>query len=421
MTEAPEAALARTVRGESGRILAGLIRRLGGDFALAEEVLQEACATALTTWQRDGVPERPGAWLTRTALRKALDVVRRAGAKREADLERIAEDADGADARLERLEAIMESAVEDDLLRLVFTCCHPALALEARVALTLRTLGGLTTAQIARAFLVPEATLAQRLVRAQHKIRDAGIPYRVPLRAELPERLEGVLSVLYLVFNEGYSASAGEALVREELCGEAVRLARLVTELLPREPEAHGLLALLQLQHARRAARVGRDGTFVPLEVQDRTLWDTHGIADGLRALERAQRSGGYGPYVLQAVIAAEHATAATAQATDWVAIVGHYDELLARQPTPIVALNRAAAVAMAEGPERGLEEVEAVTRAAAGTLDDYRWLHVLRGELLARAGRPEAARASVERALGLTSTAPERRHLERRLRELDR
>lgn len=424
MNDTAAAILARTVRAESGRILSGLIGRLGGDFARAEEALQDACAAALSAWERDGVPERPGAWLTRTAHHKASDAARQRRRHEDAlhtlqRLDALDEDAHGAARRLARQEDVMESAVEDDLLRLVFTCCHPALALDARVALTLRTVSGMTTGEIARAFLLPEATLAQRLVRAQQRIRGAGIPFRVPAERELPERLDGVLSVVYLIFNEGYHASAGALLVRDELCEEGARLARLMADLMPEHGECHGLLALMELQHARRLARVATDGRLVPLEEQDRSLWDTVGIARGLRALARARAAGDVGPFTLQAVIAAEHAIAERPEDTDWTAIVAHYDALLVLLPGPVVALNRAAAVAMASGAAHGLRELDRVEADARGALDDYRWLHLLRGELALRIGDRGQARAAFARALALAVSDPERRHIEDRLRGL--
>jgi RNA polymerase sigma-70 factor (ECF subfamily) len=314
----------------------------------------------------------------------------------------------------------MESSVHDDLLRLLFTCCHPALAEEARIALTLRTLGGLTTEEIARAFLISEPTLAQRLVRAQCKIRDAGIPYRVPHAHELGERLQAVQAVLYLIFNEGYSATRGEELVRGALCSEAIRLARLVLELLPRESESAALLALFLLQDARREARLGEAGEIVPLEDQDRSRWKRESIEEGLGLLEFGGRRGPPGPYALQAAIAAEHARARGAEQTDWRRIVALYDQLVVRLPSPVIALNRAAALAMAEGPGRGLIELEFIVSEAGLGLENYLWLHTLRAELLLRLDRKQEARTAFLRALELAGTTPERRHIEQRMTEVD-
>jgi RNA polymerase sigma-70 factor (ECF subfamily) len=412
------------VREESARILAGLIGRLGGDFELAEEAFQEACAAALEHWPRAGRPERPGAWLSTTALRKAIDLVRGERSRRATDLapelEELAAEGEMSATHLERLEEAMESSVHDDLLRLLFTCCHPALAEEARIALTLRTLGGLTTEEIARAFLISEPTLAQRLVRAQCKIRDAGIPYRVPRAHELGERLQAVQAVLYLIFNEGYSATRGEELVRGALCSEAIRLARLVLELLPRESESAALLALFLLQDARREARLGEAGEIVPLEDQDRSRWKRESIEEGLGLLEFGGRRGPPGPYALQAAIAAEHARARGAEQTDWRRIVALYDQLVVRLPSPVIALNRAAALAMAEGPGRGLIELEFIESEAGHGLENYLWLHTLRAELLLRLDRKQEARTAFLRALELAGTTPERRHIEQRMTEVD-
>ncbi|HSO30145.1 MAG TPA: RNA polymerase sigma factor [Candidatus Sulfomarinibacteraceae bacterium] len=407
----------RLFRAESGRVLATLIRSFG-DFDLAEEAVQDAFATAAERWPRDGVPPNPGAWITTTARNRAIDRLRRT--RRLADkTERL-----GRERRIEEElaaerpeEEVGDMPIDDDRLRLIFTCCHPALSMEGRVALTLRTLGGLQTPEIARAFLVPESTLAQRLVRAKRKIRAAGIPYRVPPDHLLPERLDGVLQVLYLVFNEGYGASSGEALVRRELCTEAIRLARVLAALMPDEPEALGLLALMLLHDARRDARVGEDGDLVLLDDQDRSRWDRKRIEEGVALLERALRMSAPGPYQLQAAIAALHDRAATPDETDWPQIAALYGELEWRSPSPVVALNHAVAIAMIHGPAAGLARVDDL--AASGALDDYPYLHAARADLLRRLGRFDDARAAYERALRLTANAAERRFLRRRLADV--
>ncbi|MFG2944144.1 RNA polymerase sigma factor [Streptomyces adustus] len=406
-------AVAAAFHEEWGQVVAGLIR-LTGDWDLAEECAQDAFAQALDRWRRDGVPRRPGAWLTTTARNRALDVLRReaVGARKLKELAVLARTDDPYGPE----DPDEGGGVTDDRLRLVFTCCHPALPIEARVALTLRTLAGLTTAEIARAFLVPEATMAQRLVRAKRKIRNAGIPYRVPPAHLLPERTTGVLGVLYLLFNEGYAATDGTDLVRTDLCAEAIRLARLLARLMPDEPEALGLLALLLLHHARRATRVDAAGDPVGLEDQDRTRWDRTAVDEGTRLLETALRRGRPGPYQVQAAIAACHTTAATAAETDWADIAGLYGELLRRAPTPVVRLNRAFAVGMADGPDRGLALVAELERE--GELTDYHLLPATRADLLRRAGRSKEAAEAYEQALELVRNAAERRFLERRLAE---
>ena len=398
-------------RDERRRALATLVRLLG-DLDLAEEALQEAFLAALSAWPRDGVPGNPCAWLVSTARHKALDRLRRDrifAAKREAL-------ARGAPAAVPAPE-LDESPFPDDTLRLVFTCCHPALALEAQVALTLKTLCGLSVEEIARAFLVQPATLAQRLVRAKHKIKAAGIPYEVPGEAVLGERTEGVLRVVYLVFNEGYAATSGDALVRRELCAEAIRLGRLLASLMPREAEARGLLALMLLQDSRRAARMDAAGELVTLEEQDRALWDREQIAEGVALAESALRQGGAGFYAVQAAIAALHAQAATAGATDWPQIAVLYSLLLRLHASPVVALNRAAAVAMAAGPARGLELISELE--ASGELAGYHLLHAAKADLLRRLGRHEEAAAAYDQALRLVGQGAERRYLERRRREV--
>ncbi len=389
--------------------------RTTGDWDIAEECAQDAFALALERWKRDGVPRSPGAWLTTTARNRAVDRLRRAtvGA---AKLQEVAvlsrspreNDDDGDD-----------SGVEDDRLRLIFTCCHPALSLDARVALTLRTLAGLTTAEIARAFLVPEATMAQRLVRAKQKIRNAGIPYRVPPAHLLTERTGAVLGVLYLLFNEGYAATAGSELVRRGLCTEAIRLARTLANLMPDEPEAIGLLALMLLHDARRETRVDGAGDLVPLDEQDRARWDAAAITEGVGLIEAALRRGEPGPYQVQAAIAACHATAADATATDWVEIAGLYRELARMVPSPVVELNRAVAVAMADGPDAGLRLVDALE--ASGALAGYHLLPATRADLMRRLGRNAEAASSYRDALELATADAERRYLARRLAEVDR
>ena len=395
-------------RAESRRVFATLIRLLG-DFDLAEEALQDAFAAALKQWPRDGIPANPRAWLVSTGRFKAIDGIRRR-ARFNASLATLAEQVETAsEVELE----LDDEAIPDDRLRLIFTCCHPALSAEARLALTLREICGLTTEEIAHAFLTAPSTLAQRIVRAKAKIRDAGIPYQVPSPADLPERLETVRQVIYLVFNEGYSASAGEALTRPDLSGEAIRLARLLDELLP-DAETAGLLALMLLHESRRDARTTADGDLVLLEDQDRGRWNRVQIDEGLTLVARALAADQVGPYAIQAAIAAVHAQAATAAATDWARIVSLYELLLRADPSPVVELNCAVAVAMRDGPEAGLTRIDAIL--TDGELADYAPAHSARAELLRRLGRTVEARVSYQRALELTLQEPARRFLQRRL-----
>ena len=401
MTDDVERVLADTFAQDWGRLVATLIR-LTGDWDLAEECTQDAFAAALRTWRRDGIPDVPRAWLTTTARNRAIDRIRRerVGAEKVRSLVVPTDEPD--------LDAI-DSGIADDRLRLLFTCCHPALSLSSRVELALRTLCGLTTAEIARLFGVPEPTMAKRLVRTKHKIAVAGIPYQVPSADRLPERTPAVLAVLYLMFTEGYAATAGPHLVRVDLCHEAIDLARVLTGLVPDDPEAAGLLALMLLQHARASARTGVDGVLVPLEEQDRAAWDHAAIDAGLAELRRAVRRERVGPYQLQALIAACHATAPTAAATDWVRIVGLYDELVAVLPSATVQVNRAVAVGMARGPQAGLD-------ALAGT-PDHPLSPAVRADLLRRLGRATEAAEAYREALTRTANQAERAYLEGRLR----
>jgi len=395
-------------QAESRRIFATLVRLLG-NFDLAEDALHDAFRAAMEQWPRDGMPANPRAWLISTGRFKAIDAIRRRGrfeAPLDEDLERpLRTPADPTEQDRED--------IQDDRLRLIFTCCHPALAPDARVALTLREVCGLATEEIAHAFLASPATLAQRIVRAKSKIRDEHIPYQVPAAPELPERLEAVLQVIYLVFNEGYSASAGQLLTRPDLSGEAIRLGRLVMELLP-EPEALGLMALMLLHESRRAARTSQQGDLVLLEDQDRSLWNREQIAEGTALAQRALAAPGFGPYSLQAAIAAVHAAAPAVADTDWSQIVRLYDLLLQRIPSPVIEINRAVAVAMRDGPAAGLALVDAIL--GRGDLAEYHLAHAARAELCRRLGRTAEARASYRRALALAQQEPERRYLERRL-----
>jgi RNA polymerase sigma-70 factor (ECF subfamily) len=398
-------------RLESRRVLATLIRLLG-DFDLAEEALSDAFASAVEQWPRDGVPANPRAWLVSAGRFKAIDTLRRR-ARQDASL---AELADRLDSDLRKSAGPEKVEVEDDRLRLIFTCCHPALPAEAQIALTLREVCGLTTEEIAHAFLTAPPTVAQRIVRAKAKIRTAKIPYQVPSREDLPERLESVLHVVYLVFNEGYSASSGDSLTRPDVSGEAIRLGRLLVELLP-EPDVRGLLALMLLQESRRLARTRPSGELVLLENQDRTLWNREQIAEGLALVSEALASQRFGAYTIQAAIAATHAQAIEPAATDWDRIVGLYDLLLQIEPSPIVELNRAVAVAMRDGPGAGLELIDAIL--ARGVLGDYHLAHAARADLCRRLGRTDDARSAYGRAIDLARQDPERRFLEGRLREL--
>jgi RNA polymerase sigma-70 factor (ECF subfamily) len=406
-------------RVDSGRILATLIRLLG-DFDLAEEAMHEAFAAALSLWPRSGVPGNPRPWLISTARFKAIDTLRRR-ARFDASQDELVRylEAQWSSAERSNEEGSLEDdRLEDDRLRLIFTCCHPSLAPEAHVALTLREVCGLTTEEIAKAFLITPRTLAQRIVRAKAKIRETPIPYEVPTPQELPERLGAVLQVIYLVFNEGYSAAAGAEVTRAELTGEAIRLGRLLTALRP-EPEVIGLLSLMLLQESRHAARTSPTGELILLENQDRSLWNREQIAEGVALLEKALKSRRFGSYTLQAAIAAVHAEAESVAATDWRQIVALYDRLVRIQPSPVVQLNRAVAIAMRDGPEAGLAHIDAVLEH--GELANYYLAHSARADMYRRLGRTAEARASYEKALALTQQEPERQFLQERIRQLNR
>ena len=410
----PAAAVERAFREERAAVLATLIRHVG-DFQLAEDAVQDAFASAVATWPRDGVPGNPGAWLTTAARRRAIDRLRRTRsladrADRLAELARL-------DAQEHRPDSLDEgSAVDDDRLRLIFTCCHPALNQEGQVALTLRTLGGLSTPEIAKAFLLPEPTLAQRLVRAKRKIQEAHIPYEVPPPERLPERLASVQTVVYLIFNEGYVATAGDQLVRTDLCAEAIRLGRVLRDLMPHESENVALLALMLLHDSRRAARI-HNGELITLEEQDRTLWDQTKISEGLALIEQAVRRGPPGPYQIQAAIAALHGEAKTASETDWQQIAALYEKLLELNATPVIALNHAVAIAMSSGLAEGLKHIEQI--GASGQLDRYYLYHAARADILRRIGRKKESASAYSKSLELATNKVEQQYLRRRLAEV--
>lgn len=400
-------------RRESGRIIATLIR-IAGSFDVAEEAMQDAFTSALTAWQEKGIPDNPGAWITAVAHRRLIDHGRRERTRREKQEPLLYETPTVQQPEAEMLFETAASEYPDDRLRLIFTCCHPALNPEAQVALTLRTLGGLNTPEIARAFLLPEPTLAQRLVRAKRKIQDANIPYEVPPREQIAERLAPVQSVIYLIFNEGYAATSGDSLIRRELCGEAIRLGRTLAELLPNQPENLGLLALMLLHDSRRDARVDGDGKIVVLEDQDRSLWDREKIGEGSELVHRALRMRSIGPYQLQAAISAVHCESPSSRETDWGEIAALYRELLSITPSPVVALNHAVAVAMSEGLDRGLAQIDELGKS--GELKRYHLFHAARADLLRRMERNSEAAQAYEEALRLATNAVEQEYLRRRL-----